>query len=768
MEVVKKGIVILFFMASYLCSVAQDGYHPKLITSDYRGEVMLDGLELQKKIDDVIAKSYEDAREVRLKQISFVSESLLSNQQLRNSGSVVYNKSIDAFLEKIKNHIQSVNSEYDLSLLRIKVIRNSSVNAFASDNGDIFVTIGLLARVRSEAELALILCHEFSHYLKEHNLKKVAKVAKFVYDAVPYSIISGELNKYTVHDFSKKLETEADELGMELFLKCGYTPNAYKGVFDLLGRSILPSYDTCTMKWNIPFTDVPYQENLLPEYVPFSAEEVESVDFDKATHPNIEQRRMSLSEIVEKRKVTDGKDFINVTSQEFWTIQKDAEYTLGTLYLNDLQFFSAYCQNAYLVSLYNDELSKTNWLNSLTGLCIAAGGNISLEHTSFFTQYGDTKKLKDIYRKMSKSNVECSALLSAFSLYSSDTLSEEYKYAVFTILDVLTSKYKKDGLITSAELLTKKNVSKDLVSKGDLDAKFFAARASSMSDFEAKSKFKTKELELVNTIKKKNIFSMDDETTLTSKDTMAQVLYTSWGKLDSTIIEALLVKYNQNRQPDASVNMAKDGLLIINPMALHIDEKELFPVNPIKSQEMNKRLLDNVESIFSSSDFNYSIISPFTNDTSLLFADEMYTSSLLIRQASLSGDNGLTSPFNLLVSEKEIADLCLQHNKRYIAYIGLVNYRTLERAPIEDEKLIYAKLFLALAAPLALPQWYSSNLVKHYELQYFNLIYDTKMKRFVSLDVDSYEIGLANEFDESVFLKYNLHKFKNNVVPSSR
>jgi len=58
------------------------------------------------------------------------------------------------------------------------VLDDNDVNAFAAPGGYIFVTKGLLAQMRSEAELAGVLAHEMSHILRKHYLEAIKKGAR--------------------------------------------------------------------------------------------------------------------------------------------------------------------------------------------------------------------------------------------------------------------------------------------------------------------------------------------------------------------------------------------------------------------------------------------------------------------------------------------------------------------------------------------------------------------------------------------------------------
>ncbi|OPY72938.1 MAG: Metalloprotease LoiP precursor [Syntrophorhabdus sp. PtaU1.Bin058] len=111
---------------------------------------------------------------------------------------------------------------------RIFVMHNPKPNAFALPGGVIFITDGLLAIMKSEAELIYIIAHEMGHIERSH-----------CFDAVRYELAArkigsgslGMLADFTVrlmlrHSFSKTQEDEADEYAYELILNTEYDPSS--------------------------------------------------------------------------------------------------------------------------------------------------------------------------------------------------------------------------------------------------------------------------------------------------------------------------------------------------------------------------------------------------------------------------------------------------------------------------------------------------------------------------------------------------------------
>lgn len=117
------------------------------------------------------------------------------------------------------------------------VLDDPGFNAFAAPGGYVFVTRGLLARMRSEAELAGVLAHEIAHVLKKHHLRAVQKNAGMALlgdflDAAnkgsgsPHPEARNALmnvgRKLYTSGLDKEDEFEADRVGVVIAARAGY------------------------------------------------------------------------------------------------------------------------------------------------------------------------------------------------------------------------------------------------------------------------------------------------------------------------------------------------------------------------------------------------------------------------------------------------------------------------------------------------------------------------------------------------------------------
>jgi predicted Zn-dependent protease len=126
------------------------------------------------------------------------------------------------------------------------VLEAPQLNAFAVPGGTIFVTRGLVERMKSEAELAGVLAHEISHVLRKHHLRAIQKGAQTALagDAlnqalrnqnaqVREKLVSFGSEMYT-RGLDKGDELEADRLGVVIAARAGYDAYGLPAVLQTL------------------------------------------------------------------------------------------------------------------------------------------------------------------------------------------------------------------------------------------------------------------------------------------------------------------------------------------------------------------------------------------------------------------------------------------------------------------------------------------------------------------------------------------------------
>lgn len=121
--------------------------------------------------------------------------------------------------------------------LRLYIVRHADFNASMAPNGMVTVNTGALLRLRSEAQLAAVLGHEFTHFARRHTLQRVRDTRKKAGVMASLSTIPAAgygsalavrlLRLITIgslYGFSREMEREADAGSIPLMAAAGYDP----------------------------------------------------------------------------------------------------------------------------------------------------------------------------------------------------------------------------------------------------------------------------------------------------------------------------------------------------------------------------------------------------------------------------------------------------------------------------------------------------------------------------------------------------------------
>jgi len=187
----------------------------------------------------------------------------------RKSGAVLADPALERYLLGIARKL-APRAALERLDVRVRVLESSGLTAFVAPDGGAFVTMGLLARLDNEAQLAMVLGHELVHALNRHSIVeyRTFKSGAALASLLPFSL--GELGmKAAVTGYSRDLEREADEDGLGLAAAAG---------------------------WDVREAPRPFEH--LAEWV---KEEGIEEPFFFATHPRLEERIESIRALLEAR-----------------------------------------------------------------------------------------------------------------------------------------------------------------------------------------------------------------------------------------------------------------------------------------------------------------------------------------------------------------------------------------------------------------------------------------------------------------------------------
>lgn len=126
-----------------------------------------------------------------------------------------------------------------------------TVNAFALPGGQIFMTAGLLSRLKDEAEVAAVLGHEVGHVIHRHGAEHMAKgqFGQLLTMAVGVAgsdddsggrraaMVAGMVNQVVQLKYGRGDELESDTFGLDAIAQAGYDPSAMRDLMQVLAEA---------------------------------------------------------------------------------------------------------------------------------------------------------------------------------------------------------------------------------------------------------------------------------------------------------------------------------------------------------------------------------------------------------------------------------------------------------------------------------------------------------------------------------------------------
>lgn len=127
----------------------------------------------------------------------------------------------------------------------VTVIKNEVPNAFAVPGGNIVVHTGVIKLTKSPAELAALLAHEYSHLKLRHSIRTLFRsLSGYLFISLLFGDVSG-ITAVLIENgqslkslqYSRKLETEADVLGLQILLQNKTDPHGMIRLFEHLKQA---------------------------------------------------------------------------------------------------------------------------------------------------------------------------------------------------------------------------------------------------------------------------------------------------------------------------------------------------------------------------------------------------------------------------------------------------------------------------------------------------------------------------------------------------
>lgn len=171
-------------------------------------------------------------------------------QMIQEYGGEVPNPDLRAYVTEVGSKMAAVTeSDYPSLPWQFTLLNSEVINAFAMPGGKVFMSVGLMAEMTNEAQLAGVLGHEIGHVTARHINDQIANQTGFQIGASVASIFIPEgaagaavgqaitVGGQTILlKYGRNQESESDSLGMRYMSKVGYDPKGQLQVMQILAR----------------------------------------------------------------------------------------------------------------------------------------------------------------------------------------------------------------------------------------------------------------------------------------------------------------------------------------------------------------------------------------------------------------------------------------------------------------------------------------------------------------------------------------------------
>lgn len=191
------------------------------------------GLREMDFIDNAKLDKFSKENEKRLGDV-FMKSIKLSNKSIEG-------EKINLILDTLKRNLCVANGIVPDSI-KLHIIQNTEVNAFALPGNNIVVFTGLINYAKTAEELAGVMSHEIGHVQKEHVKKKLIKEIGITMLATLAGGEGGQEIARTVTEtlssraFDRDYEREADEYAVEVMAKANANPEHFSNIMFRLSQ----------------------------------------------------------------------------------------------------------------------------------------------------------------------------------------------------------------------------------------------------------------------------------------------------------------------------------------------------------------------------------------------------------------------------------------------------------------------------------------------------------------------------------------------------
>lgn len=371
----------------------------------------------------------------------FIEHNTVEFGNLFASGKILFNDPLSTYAKKVLDTLLYQRPDVR-SKVRIYTLKSSVTNAYTTNDGKIFITTGLFARLENEAQLAFILSHELIHYLNRHayesyvfNRRVDRKRKKVMQQNQRFEDVL--LTKFR---HSRENEFDADKEGLGIFLSSTYALSVVDSVFRMLDYSDLPveniAFDRSFLESS--WFHVRDEAWLKPEEVQEVSIETDFKE-SKSTHPNSKSRITQLQATLDVSDTKKNTHLYLFPEKVFSDMRNIARFELSNVLYLDENYEDAIYNSWLLLKKYPGNLYlRKNISRCLYGLLGENAYRMGLyDHNK---KRGYISQLAHVIRYSDREELEKLAVIFTWNTYKEHDQDNDLKILLNNFFSYLDEK----------------------------------------------------------------------------------------------------------------------------------------------------------------------------------------------------------------------------------------------------------------------------------------------------------------------------------------
>jgi beta-barrel assembly-enhancing protease len=682
-----------------------------------------------KYIEDLASINKSESKTDRKIKKDFILESNYAIDNVLSKGTVLFGDSVTNYINKVADQLLKNNQKLR-SELRFYTLSSTEVNAFATNQGIIFVSIGLISQLVNEAQLAFILAHEISHYTQKHVINSYVKNQKLNKDR-DFKKLNYEDKISEIVSYSHEHEMEADELGLKLFLESEYSIEHAKSVFDVLKYAHLPFDEIRFDPGYFETENYILPARLFLKKINEIKDPIE-LDDSKRSHPKISTRINNLEKKITQSKSKGGSKEYIVSKQEFLEIRWISRFEIARLQMINREYLDAIYSAYLILNTYSENIfAKTIIAKSLLYLSYHHKGKfdyyiddnnkvIEIDIKKENERQGEIQRLQHLITFMNNEEIALLGLKQQWELYFKHGDNYGIKSFAESSLENYVKRFNRNTDFFKSDPIAveekDKIINNSLVSENE------------PSQFALYSFVELKKHDKFNTAYNKTLSKVKKEKELEKK--FKEMNYREKFKLEKKIAKSKKKGYA----------LGIDKVMILNPFFFSIDITKDFRLKQIESEKKKETLVNRISKNAEICDLEVEVF-----DAKYLNSDnvDMYNEMAIIR--TWVTENLENMKLGIVSSESyRIAKIAEKYETPYLYLTGVVYFTAY------DYSALWGILFLQLGI---LAEF------KQRDLMFITIVFDVVQNKPVF--IDNTHINNKDSRDYmNLYIYHNLNQIK--------